>query len=115
MILSNLGGGKMQETGTLKPLTKDTIRLLRIPFSLFLMPVYLLALSQAEPVSCFLALSSFILVHFLVYPASNGYNSYVDKDKSSVGGLESPPQPTRQLLYTTIAMDIIALIAALFF
>ena len=88
---------------------KNTVRLLRIPFSLFLMPVFLLALSQASYIDPFRALSAFLIIHLLVYPASNGYNSYIDKDTGSIGGIERPPQPTKALLYTTVAMDLLAL------
>jgi len=91
----------------------DTIRLLRIPFSVFLMPVFLLAVSQAGSIDIYSALWSFLIIHLLVYPASNGYNSYIDKDETSIGGLEKPPMPTIRLFYTTLAMDTAAIILAL--
>jgi 1,4-dihydroxy-2-naphthoate octaprenyltransferase len=93
---------------------RDTIRLLRIPFSVFLMPVFLLTLSQATSINIFTALWSFVIIHLLVYPSSNGYNSYIDRDETSIGGLEHPPLPTRQLFYTTILLDTVALLAAAF-
>jgi 4-hydroxybenzoate polyprenyltransferase len=93
-------------------LSRDTIKLLRIPFSLYLMPVFLLCLSQAEHVDPATAAWSFVIIHFLVYPASNGYNSYVDRDESSIGGLEKPPLPTRELFYITVTLDIAAVIVA---
>ncbi|MGK2860391.1 MAG: UbiA family prenyltransferase [Chitinophagaceae bacterium] len=52
----------------------------------------------------------FIILHLLIYPASNGYNSYMDKDSESIGGLEKPPPPSRQLYLTTIILDITAVI-----
>lgn len=91
------------------PELKNTIKLLRIPFSFFLMPVFLLALSQAQEIDLPYALISFLIIHLLVYPASNGYNSYIDKDTGSIGGIERPPQPTKALLYVTVAMDLLAL------
>lgn len=54
----------------------------------------------------------FALLHLLLYPASNGYNSYMDRDESSIGGLEKPMQPTRQLFYVTLLMDLAALLLA---
>jgi 1,4-dihydroxy-2-naphthoate octaprenyltransferase len=51
----------------------------------------------------------------LVYPASNGYNSYIDKDESSIGGLKKPPMPTIQLFYTTLFMDALAIALSLIF
>jgi len=94
---------------------KNTIKLLRFPFSLLLMPVFILALSQAENSILANAVISFLIIHVLVYPASNGYNSYIDKDDSPVGGLEKPPQPTKQLFWITLIMDIVAVLFSAIF
>jgi len=56
----------------------------------------------------------FVILHLLVYPSSNGYNSYMDKDTSPVGGLQHPLQPTRQLYLVTVCMDIIAVLISFF-
>ncbi len=94
---------------------KNTIKLLRIPFSLLLMPVFLLALSQINtPFSWLDAFIPFAIIHFLIYPASNGYNSYIDRDEGSIGGIEKPPMPTIALFYVTLAMDILAVILSFF-
>ena len=53
---------------------------------------------------------AFVILHLLVYPASNGYNSYMDRDETPIGGLASPLQPTKQLFYTTVAMDVLAVL-----
>ncbi len=79
------------------------------------MPVFILALSQAENSILANAVISFLIIHVLVYPASNGYNSYVDKDESPVGGLEKPPQPTKQLFWITLIMDIVAVLFSAIF
>lgn len=55
------------------------------------------------------------VLHGLVYPASNGYNSYMDRDETPIGGLQHPQQPTRQLFYATLLLDAIALLLALLF
>jgi hypothetical protein len=89
---------------------KNTFKLLRFPFSLLLMPVFVLALSQADNSQLANAAISFLIIHLLVYPASNGYNSYIDKDDSPVGGLEKPPQPTKQLFWITLIMDVAAVL-----
>jgi 4-hydroxybenzoate polyprenyltransferase len=92
---------------------KNTIKLLRLPFSLLLMPIFLLALSQIKGAfTWFDVLVPFLIIHFLVYPASNGYNSYVDRDEHSIGGLEKPPMPTQKLFYVTLIMDFVAILAA---
>src|SRR5437899_2585356 len=58
-------------------LHRSTIQLLRFPFSLFLLPVYLFALSEVPHIRWYPALLAFIVLHLLVYPSSNGYNSYM--------------------------------------
>lgn len=78
------------------------------------MPVYWFALSQLAEINAMRTIAVFVILHLLVYPASNGYNSYMDKDTGSIGGVEKPLQPTRQLLYTTILLDSIAIIASFF-
>ena len=88
----------------------STLQLLRIHFSFFLMPVYWFALSQTSHINVLHALLIFIILHLLVYPASNGYNSYMDRDTESVGGIKNPQQPTRQLFYCTILLDALAII-----
>jgi len=93
-------------------LSASTIKLLRIPFSVFLSPLYFFALSQVPHIHWGKAILVFVLLHFLVYPASNGYNSYMDRDTGSIGGLEKPPLPSRQLYRLTIVLDIMAVLLA---
>ncbi len=91
-------------------IARSTILHLRVPFSFFLLPVFLFALSIALPVSWINAFLVFLVVHFLLYPASNGYNSYFDKDEKSIGGLEHPPPVSRQLYYVSLALDMVAIL-----
>ncbi|MFC0773703.1 UbiA family prenyltransferase [Terrimonas alba] len=91
-------------------LSASTIKLLRLPFSIFLSPIYFFALSQVPTVDWARAILIFVILHFLVYPASNGYNSYMDKDTGSIGGLEKPPPPSKQLYFTTIVLDLAAIL-----
>jgi 1,4-dihydroxy-2-naphthoate polyprenyltransferase len=90
-------------------LKKSTIQLLRFPFSFFLMPIYLFALSQIDTINSTNAVLVFVVLHLLVFPASNGYNSYMDKDTESIGGIEKPLEPTKQLFWITVAMDLIGI------
>ena len=94
-------------------LHRSTIQLLRFHFSFFLLPVYLFALSQAPVIDVPRAALIFFILHLLVYPSSNGYNSYMDKDESPIGGLSAPLQPTRQLFRISILMDVLALLLSL--
>ncbi|MET6998020.1 UbiA family prenyltransferase [Chitinophaga defluvii] len=94
-------------------LKASTIQLLRFPFSWLLLPVYLFALSMAGQVNWWYALGSFILIHLLLYPASNGYNSYMDRDEGSIGGVKDPMAPTRELYVVSGLMDIAGAVLAL--
>ncbi|MFN8255999.1 MAG: UbiA family prenyltransferase [Bacteroidales bacterium] len=91
---------------------KSTVKHLRIPFSFFLMPVFLFALSQADTVNWQTTTVAFFILHFLIFPASNGYNSYQDRDETSIGGLKNPPKVTENLFNATLLMDIIGVLAA---
>jgi 1,4-dihydroxy-2-naphthoate octaprenyltransferase len=55
------------------------------------------------------AFLSFTILHLLVYPSSNGYNSYMDHDTTPIGGLEQPLQPTIELFRVSVLMDILAI------
>jgi 1,4-dihydroxy-2-naphthoate octaprenyltransferase len=91
-------------------LQRSTIQLLRFHFSIFLLPVYLFALSQLPQVNWRDAAIIFLVLHVLVYPSSNGYNSYMDHDETPIGGLKNPMKPTKQLFFVTVTMDVIAII-----
>lgn len=93
---------------------RSTIQLLRVHFSFFLLPVYLFALSQLPQINWQRAFSVFIILHLLVYPASNGYNSYMDRDETPIGGLKKPLLPTKQLYYVTVVMDALAVFLSIF-
>jgi 1,4-dihydroxy-2-naphthoate polyprenyltransferase len=93
---------------------RSTIQLLRFHFSFFLMPVYWFALSQVVRPNGGRALLIFIILHVFIYPSSNGFNSYMDRDEGSIGGVKSPLQPTRQLLHASLILDGLALLLGLF-
>ena len=93
---------------------KDTVKHLRLPFSFFLMPVFLFALSQSGEINWMNTILVFLILHLLVFPSSNGYNSYQDRDEGSIGGLKHPPKVTSNLYYATLLFDILALLAGLF-
>lgn len=89
-------------------LHRSTIQLLRFHFSFFLLPVYLFALGLSEKINWPHAAIIFFVLHLLVYPSSNGYNSYMDRDTTPVGGLAEPLQPEKELFWITIIMDVAA-------
>ena len=94
-------------------LSSSTIKLLRIPFSFFLSPIYFFALAQVTEINWLNAVLIFLILHFMIYPASNGYNSYMDRDTESIGGLEKPPPPSRQLFWVTVVLDSIGILLSL--
>ena len=94
-------------------LSKSTLLHLRFPFSFFLMPVFCFAAGIAFSDNWLNLLLVFVILHLMVYPASNGYNSYYDKDEDSIGGLEKPPPVSRQLLYVSLLIDGAALLLSL--
>jgi UbiA prenyltransferase family len=83
---------------------------LRIPFSFFLMPVYLFALAISPNFTESRLLWSFLIIHLLLYPASNAYNSYFDKDEGSIGGLKNPPPVNKGLYYASLLFDLLAVV-----
>jgi 1,4-dihydroxy-2-naphthoate polyprenyltransferase len=95
-------------------LQKSTLQLLRFPFSIFLMPIYFLGLGECSNINTVKAILVFVILHLLVYPASNGYNSYMDKDTGSIGIIEKPLPATKQLFYVSLAMDILGLLLSFF-
>ena len=85
---------------------------LRIPFSFFLLPVYFFALCISSNFTQPRMLWVLAIVHLFLYPASNGFNSYFDKDEKSIGGLKNPPPVNKGLYYLSLSFDLIAVILA---
>jgi 1,4-dihydroxy-2-naphthoate octaprenyltransferase len=92
----------------------DTIKLLRFPFSVFLLPVSLFSFFYIQPEFNLQLLLVIGIWHLLVFPASNGYNSYNDRDEGSIGGLASPPKPTKRLLQVANLFDSAAILLSTF-
>jgi len=93
---------------------KSTVKHLRLPFSFFLMPVFLFAVSQASTINWQTTAIAFVILHLFVFPSSNGYNSFQDRDTGSIGGLKYPPKVSRNLYRATMLMDIVAVLTGIF-
>ncbi len=93
---------------------KSTVKHLRLPFSFYLMPVFLFALSQAGSINWLTTAIAFIILHLFIFPSSNGYNSYQDRDETSIGGIKHPPKVTRNLYFATFFLDFVGVLGALF-
>lgn len=83
---------------------------LRIPFSYFLLPVFLFALAISPNFNGSRIGWVFFILHLLLYPASNGYNSYFDKDEKSIGGLKNPPPVHKGLYFLALTFDAVAVV-----
>lgn len=94
--------------------TRSALAHMRWVFSLFLLPVFLFALGQAHVVNRIDALLVFISWHLLAYPASNGYNSYFDRDEGSIALLKHPPKTDITLYYFSLFLEVSAIFLALF-
>src|SRR4051812_46581634 len=81
---------------------------LRFVFSVFLLPVYLFAFSQVPVIHTGQALLIFFIWHLLAFPASNGYNSYFDRDEESIALLAKPPEVDISLYYFSILLEAAA-------
>ncbi len=88
---------------------KATLLHLRIPFSFFLLPVFLFAMAISPNLNTQNLLLVFLALHIFLYPASNGYNSYFDKDEKSIGGLEKPPPVSKELYWAALLFDVVAI------
>jgi 1,4-dihydroxy-2-naphthoate octaprenyltransferase len=85
---------------------------LRFPFSFFLLPIYLFTVGISPNLNESRLLWVFVILHFFLYPASNGFNSYFDKDEGSIGGLKYPPPVTKGLYFLSLIFDGGAIVLA---
>lgn len=106
---STLVDNYLSAIGSQKMIKKSTILHLRFPFSFFLLPVFLFAIATYQPDFGLQFWLVFFILHFLLYPASNGYNSFFDKDEQSIGGLKNPPKVSKELFYVSWGMDVLAI------
>jgi 1,4-dihydroxy-2-naphthoate octaprenyltransferase len=77
------------------------------------MPTYLFALNCAEKPILWKTVLVFFILHFLLYPASNSYNSYYDRDTDSIGLLKNPPPVEKELLTVSLMLDALAVLFSL--
>lgn len=73
------------------------------------MPVFLFALSVTPNLDGGRLVIVFLALHLFLYPSSNGYNSYFDKDEESIGGLKHPPKVTSDLYWLSHGFLAIAI------
>lgn len=78
------------------------------------MPVFLFAASLPQQVDWVKGIGAFLLIHLLLYPASNGYNSHQDRDEGPIGGVENPLPVSKELYHSSLVMDGLGLVLAFF-
>jgi 4-hydroxybenzoate polyprenyltransferase len=94
-------------------LSRSTWLHLRIPFSFYLLPVFLFSLAISPTINVYRSVIVFFVLHVFLYPASNGYNSYFDKDEKSIGGLKNPPKVSQNLYIMSLLFDAVAIVMGL--
>jgi 1,4-dihydroxy-2-naphthoate octaprenyltransferase len=89
---------------------KAIIQHLRFPFSLLLMPVFIFSLYfvSASELHFEKTLLLFVILHVLIYPASNAYNSTQDRDEGSVGLIKDPLPVPPLLKKVSLGLDLLA-------
>ncbi len=90
-------------------LIRNIVTHLRFSFSILLLPVFLFAMSQASSINWTHAFICFVVLHVLVYPSSNAYNSFMDRDTGSIGGLKNPPVVPQSIYMVSLVFDVLAL------
>lgn len=95
-------------------ISRATLLHLRIPFSLFLLPIFCFAVAVSPPGYEWSRLALvFVILHLFIYPASNAYNSYMDRDEGPIGALEQPPPVTRELYWVSLVLDVLGVLLGL--
>ncbi len=85
---------------------------LRLPFFWFLLPVWLVAVCISPNFGGERLGLTFLILHFLLYPASNAFNSYFDRDEGPIGGLKRPPAVNKGVYYAALVLDVAAIVLA---
>ncbi len=85
---------------------------MRLAFSLFLLPVFLLDVCAFVGRLTIDVVVLGVLLHVFLYTGSNAYNSYYDEDEGPIGGLERPPQVVAALLPFSVALKVISVVGA---
>ncbi len=93
---------------------RSTLLHLRLPFSFFLLPIFLFGVQSAQGVDPVKAWAAFFIIHFLLYPASHAFNTWYDRDVEAIGGLKNPPPVHVSLAWAAWILDVLALGSALY-
>jgi 4-hydroxybenzoate polyprenyltransferase len=93
---------------------RSTLVHLRLPFSVFLLPIFLFGLQAAPHVDPIKAWAAFFIIHVLLYPASQAFNTWYDRDTGPIGGIGAPPPVHVSLAWAAWILDALALVTGWF-
>lgn len=93
--------------------TRSSFSHLRFQQGIFLSPVLFYAALAFPPGSLGTFLLAALILLLGIFPASNSYNSFYDRDLGSIGGLERPPPVEPGLLSLSLGLELVALMLAL--
>lgn len=91
-------------------MNKATWQHLRIPFSLYLMPIFAFAASQYPLADLKTLIISFVAIHLFLYPADNGFNSYFERRTAGFAKLRNLEPVKNDLLWLAIVFDLIGIL-----
>jgi len=91
---------------------KSVWKHLRIPFSLYLMPVFAFAACQYPFADIPTLILSFVAIHAFLYPSDNGYTSYFEKKPDTSSPVQVTIRPA--LLRLSIAFELCGLLIAFY-
>lgn len=90
------------------PWQNPVFRHLRFPFSWFLLPAFLMGWLMVPNADAERVWQLALVLHLLVYPSSNAFNSWQDRDEGPIGGMERPPQAPEAIRWWSLAFDVLA-------
>jgi 1,4-dihydroxy-2-naphthoate octaprenyltransferase len=93
---------------------RSTFLHLRLPFSFFLLPIFLFGLLEGSGFDAGRTWAAFFIIHFLLYPASHAFNTWYDRDEQAIGLLSAPPPVHASLAWAAWILDALALGCAWF-
>lgn|SRR6185437_9275011 len=92
---------------------KSILHHMRIPYSLYLMPVFAFAACQYPFTDIRTLIISFVAIHLFLYPADNGFNSWFERRTHRYASLRNLPPVPNGLLIASITFDLIGILLGL--
>lgn len=102
----------MSARGGELPVWRTCLVHMRLAFSLFLLPVYLLDVCAFVGRLTWPVVIVAVLIHVFLYTGSNAYNSYYDEDEGPIGGLEKPPRVVAALLPFSVGLKVVSVVGS---